>query len=294
MNDKAAVDPAPPPEVSVVVPVGSVDADLDAQLAALAEQRFTGTWELVIAVNAAGLATDPAWTGRLSAMPENATASVLDASATRGASFARNAGARAATAPLLAFCDADDLVAPDWLTELVSALATHRLVGGSLDEVSLGVDGQRDWRPAATPGSLPTYLGHPYVVSANLGIHRDLFEQIGGFDETLVRGEDMALSFAATDAGEAPAFVADAVVAYRHRRGLWPLLHQHYLYGWGMSQIIERGQLPGGRSPGALAANAQPVSRRGWVHVARRAAIAAGRLRGLVAERARSRRRAAD
>ena len=39
----------------------------------------------------------------------------------RGAAHARNAGAAAATAPQLAFCDADDRVEPDWLGEIVAA-----------------------------------------------------------------------------------------------------------------------------------------------------------------------------
>lgn len=280
------------PVVSVVVPIGDVDAELVAQLDALSAQTFGAPWELVLVANAPGLAERAELTGAADRFGSTTAVLVVDASAVRSASHARNAGARAASAPLLAFCDADDLVAPDWLAALVDALGRHRLVGGALDEVTLAVPGQERWRPAATPGELPSYLGHPYVVSANLGITRELFEQLGGFDEGLLRGEDMALSFAAIDRGADPAFVPGAVVAYRHRRGLRPLLRQHYLYGWGMSQIIARGGLPGGEAVRAFAANAQPVEHRSWVHVARRGAIALGRLRGLVAERASSRRRA--
>lgn len=279
---------APAPRVAVVIPVGALDDHLGVQLDALGAQHLDEPWELVLALNDPAAVGDPRLEELLDRVPAGRA---VDASDVRSASHARNRGAAATTAELLVFCDGDDVVAPGWLAEMVTALATEPFVGGHLDEESLGIRGQEDWRPPATPGALPTFLGHPYVVSANLGVRRELFERIGGFDEDLVRGEDMAFSFAAVDLGVSPRYVPGAVVAYRHRAGLRPLLRQHYLYGQGMSQIIARGGLPAGARGGAFRANGQPVPRRSVVHVARRAAIAAGRLRGLVAERARGRAR---
>jgi len=288
-NSDRGTDPTDPAEgcvVSVVVPVGDIDPTLAEQLTALAAQTLAERWELVLAANRPRLAVDHRWAELLAGLdPERIVTRVVDASQVRSASYARNTGAAAATGSLLVFCDGDDVAAAGWLAEMVAALRSHPFVGGALDEDSLGVPGQEHWRPPATPGALPCFLGHPYVVSANLGITRELFDQLGGFDQDLIRGEDMALSFAATSAGVVLVFVPDAVVAYRHRRGLRSLLQQHYLYGWGMSQIIARGGMPGGERGGQFRANAQPVERRTWVHKARRVAIAAGRVRGLVGER---------
>ena len=74
-------------------------------------------------------------------------------------------------------------------------------VGGHLDESVLAVPGQEDWRPPATPGGNPSFLGHPYLVSANMGVHREDFEAVGGFDTTLIRGEDIAVSWALIERG---------------------------------------------------------------------------------------------
>jgi hypothetical protein len=134
---------------------------------------------------------------------------------------------------------------------------------------------------------LPAFLGHDYLVSANLGIHRHAFEAVGGFDESLIRGEDMVISFRLVELGFDLAYAGDAVIHYRHRDGLVPMLRQHYLYGIGMSQVVRRGLLPAGALGGlrALRPSGTPVEHRSWEHLARRGAIAAGRVVGLVQER---------
>ena len=76
-------------------------------------------------------------------------------------------------------------------------------------------------------------------------------------------------------------FRADAVMHYRHRKGLRPMLHQHYLYGIGMSEILHRHGVPGDGGSNLLKANGQKVDNRSIVHVLRRGSIAAGRLVGL-------------
>lgn len=277
------------PTISVVVPVGSVDADLAEQFAALAAQDFDRPWELVLSVNQPGITADP----RIAAPPLHPLAElvVVDSSAVRSAAHARNEGAAAAGSTLLAFCDADDLVETDWLSAIEAALMTSQVVGGHLDEEQLSPAGQERWRPPATPGELPSYLGHRYPVSANMGTRRSAFDKVGGFPEGLTRCEDIAFGWALADAGIELTYAPDAVVHYRHRPGLWTMIRQHHYYGIGMTEVIERQGLPGGEvRPGMLAANKQAVTRRSVIHLLRRAAIASGRARGLVQER-RNRRR---
>ncbi len=270
--------------VSVVVPVGGVDEFLDAQLSALAAQDFDARWELVLSVNQPGVASDPRVT--TPALHPLAELRVVDSSDERGAAHARNAGAAAASAPLLAFCDSDDTVEPDWLGSIVAALQDHQVVGGHLDEEKLSPKGQERWRPPATPGELPSYLGHRYPVSANMGARRSAFEQVGGFPEGLTRCEDIAFGWSLADAGIELSYVPGAVVHYRHRPGLWTMVRQHHFYGIGMTEVIERQGLPGGEEPaGMLAANRQAVTRTSPIHLLRRGAIATGRVRGLVQER---------
>ncbi len=277
--------------VSVVIPVGRVDDDLPLQLEALADQSFDGPWELVLSLNS----DDPAQRRSLDRLLENldtaagATATIVDSSAVRSASHARNVGAAAADGDLLLFCDGDDIADVDWMATLVGALDHHRAVGGYLEERLLAVPGQEDWRPPATPDALPTFLGFPFLVSANMGVHRSEFQAVGGFDTSLIRGEDIALSWDLIERGVELGYAGKAIIHYRHRRGLWPMMKQHYLYGRGFSQILARrgvpGQVEGSAGLRALKPNSQRVDRKNLPYFARRGSIAAGRVLGLVGER---------
>jgi glycosyltransferase involved in cell wall biosynthesis len=281
------------PLASVVIPIGRVDQELTIQLDALVGQRTDDQWELVLSVNSSERADRKALEVVVAAR-ESLPARIVDSSQHRSASHARNVGAAAAEGELLLFCDGDDVAGPSWLAEMVAALAEHDAVGGHLDEDVLAVPGQEHWRPPATPDALPTFLGRPYVVSANLGVRRAAFETVGGFDTSLIRGEDIALSWDLLDHGFQLAYAPAAVIHYRHRKGLVPMLRQHYLYGRGFSQILARRGVPGDDegSTGlrALKPNNQPMAHKSSIHYARRGAIAAGRVVGLVEQQLQQRR----
>lgn len=275
-------------DVSVVMPVGSIEPELGDQLAALSMQTYTGPWELVLSLNApdARAELEQALTDFTVA---DVAVSVIDSSAVRSASHARNAGAVAAKADRIAFCDSDDIADRHWLASMMLALETHRAVGGFLEEDRLAVTGQENWRPPATPGGNPSFLGHDFLVSANMAIWADDFHEAGGFDETLLRGEDIAFSWALLRRGTALGYSPDAVMHYRHRKGLRPMMKQHYLYGRGMSQILARLGTPDGGSA-TLRPNGQRIEKMSIVHVLRRGSIAVGRVVGLVDEALPSRR----
>ncbi|MEQ1700265.1 MAG: glycosyltransferase family 2 protein, partial [Ilumatobacteraceae bacterium] len=175
-------------------------------------------------------------------------------------------------------------------------LPGHSAVGGALVEDVLRDEQQAGWRPPATPDELPTFLGAPYIVSASMAITREAFDAVGGFDEGLTRCEDIAISFALLTAGHRLGFAAGSRLHYRQRPGFRAMLRQHYLYGRGMSEVLVRYGVPGAdgvQRPSGLALmrpNGQPgEGRRTWAGVARRGAIAAGRLRGVLSERWRQR-----
>ena len=285
------------PDVTVVMPVGGVDAHLPLQLDALVDQRFDGSWELVVSLNSPDAAARVALDELLEQRPTLA-ARVVDSSGTRSASHARNVGAAAARADLLAFCDGDDIADERWLAEIAAALERAEAVGGHLGEERLAIPGQASWRPPATPGQLPTFLGQPYLVTANMGLRRAAFDQVGAFDTSLVRGEDIAFSWDLISRGIELVYVPSAIIHYRHRKGLLPMMKQHYLYGRGFSQILARRGVPSddGATSGlrALRPNGQPVDHKGVVYVLRRGSIAAGRVVGLVEERANDRRKVAQ
>ena len=271
------------PLVSVVVPVGRVDQHVRPALESILGQATTFAFEIVLSLNTAD--------------PDHALAALVDAlddrrlrivptETTPGAAAARNGGAAASEAAILAFCDADDLAEPGWLQALVDALDRYDAVTGHVDETTLGRPDQAVWRPPATPGELPRFQGHEYLLSGNLAIRREAFEAVSGFDTSLTRCEDIALGWALTRAGYRIGYAADAVILYRHRDGLLPMLRQHYLYGRGHSEVLVRHGAPDGRqsSVDLVRANGQRPDRRTLPGVLRRAAIALGRVRGLAGE----------
>ena len=124
-------DRSSPPEVSVIIPAYNASASVSKQLDALSKQALAPTFEVVLADNGSTDGTPTV----ASAYTDALNIKVVDASATRGASHARNVGARAAAASRLAFVDADDIVDPRWLSNLFHALLQHpgALLFGKLD-----------------------------------------------------------------------------------------------------------------------------------------------------------------
>jgi cellulose synthase/poly-beta-1,6-N-acetylglucosamine synthase-like glycosyltransferase len=279
------------PFASVVIPVGDIDDHLIAQVRAVLAQETPFGFDVVLSCNAA----DRQSCAELDSVPArigDPRLRVVAAHGLRSAAHARNVGARSSGAAVLAFCDADDLAAPGWLAALVAGVSDDVAVGGYLDEKRFALPRQEHWRPAATPGELPAFLGAPYLVSANMALARSAFERAGGFDESLVRCEDIAMSWRLRASGVALEFIPAAVVHYRHRAGVLHLMKQHYLYGRGMAQVLHRYEIPHDRGAerltglATLRPNAQPVEHRTFVGtVVRRGSIAAGRVVGLADER---------
>ncbi len=273
-------------EVSVVMPVGSVDPTLESALDHLDAQIVSFEWELVLALNTKDPVARRLLEGLVDAHAFDAR--IIDASDVRSASHARNVGANHARGEKLAFCDGDDQAEPDWLQQLIDALEPGTAIGGHLGEEELVVPGQENWRPPATPGNLPAFLGADYLVSANMALWAEDFAAVGGFDCDLIRGEDIDFSWRLIESGIELRYEPTAVMHYRHRAGLRSLLQQHYLYGRGMAQVLARRPPPGVESSGnrMLQANGQKTENQSVVHVLRRGAIAAGRVRGLLDDRA--------
>lgn len=217
----------PPASASVIIPLFQGADTIGAQLDALASQEDPGVpWEVVVADNGS---TDggPDIVRRWSAAP--VPAQVVDASAVRGASHARNVGARAATGELLCFCAADDVVQPSWLRAHVEEAAGHDFAGGPLEVDSPNDPRERAWRPQPEPA-----LGRgpaSFAPSSNLAFWADRFRSIGGFDETFLESHDVELSWRALDAGLRFGWVEGAAVADRLRTTLRALARQSFRAG---------------------------------------------------------------
>jgi glycosyltransferase involved in cell wall biosynthesis len=222
--------------VSVVVPVRDERVHLVQQLDAIAAQDYGGQWELVISDDGSrdgSLQLAARWTR------DHGLGRTVAAGAARGPGAARNAGARAARGDLLAFCDADDLVAADWLRELVAAAATADLVGGGHDTAMLNDEWARGCHTVHDPQAR-AYGYAPVAAGSNLAIWRDGFEALGGFDECSRTGEDVALSWSAAQAGLRYTAATRAVVHKRLAPNLRAVARQYFAYGHGDAWLFSR------------------------------------------------------
>src|SRR5690242_355556 len=102
----------PVPELSVVIAAFDAQHTLGEQLDALAGQDVGFAFEVLVCDNGSRDAT-PALVRRR--QEHEPWLRLVDASARRGPSAARNIGAGHARGRFLAFCDADDVVGQGWL-----------------------------------------------------------------------------------------------------------------------------------------------------------------------------------
>ncbi len=210
--------------ISVVLPVRDGMPWLEDQLQALVEQQGVDDWELVIADNGSSdesPATAKQWADR------HDRVRWVDAATAPGAAGARNSAVRAARGELLAFCDADDLVQPDWLAALGKALGDADAVGGIFDFWSL------NGRPPSPPipAAMQQFGFLPAGLSANLAVRRDAFDAVGGFDEGMAVGEDIDLCWRLQLAGFRFIVESGAVIFKREASGFGEVFRQAFAYG---------------------------------------------------------------
>lgn len=111
----------------------------------------------------------------------------------QGISHGRNAGIRAAAAPIVAFTDDDVRVSRDWATTILTVLATHPEVACVGGKVLPSWDGpwpawltSEHWAPLALLdyGDAPVYVTAERrlcLITANVAYRREVFDQIGMF-----------------------------------------------------------------------------------------------------------------
>lgn len=224
--------------MSVVIPARNVERTIGATLAALADQTYAGPWEVVVADNGSTDGTRgaiAAWADRFPALR------VVDASDRRGVAHARNVGAAAARGARILICDADDVPAPEWVERMAAALEDHALVTGHQELRRFNRPEQYAWTGDADPDDAPRGYGFlPYASGGNLGMRREVFDALAGFDESLLLAEDIDFGWRAYYAGYAVHFVADARIHGHMRSDLRSLAKVRFRGGLAEPALYRR------------------------------------------------------
>lgn len=218
-------DSPPPLLVSVIIPVRNSAASLAVCLASLRQQTYPDL-ELIVVDNHSSDDTR--------AVAQAAGARVFTRGPERGAQ--KNLGAQQAAGEALFFVDADMEVTPTVVADCVQALAGCDAI--LVPEESVG---EGFWN-ACVILERSCYVGDDFTEAARF-FRRSVFEQLGGFDETLVAsGDDMDLSQRARRGG----FRLGRVEArIRHHEGpRTPLLtlQKWRYYGRNMGRYIRQNR----------------------------------------------------
>ena len=248
----------PQPKLTVVIPALDAADDIARQLDALARQEWDQPWEVMVADNGSTDGTRAVVEGYADRLPG---LRVVDASETRGQAHALNAGVESARAEAVAFCDADDEVAPGWVAAMGEALARHELVACQSDTAKLNEPWVQGTREGQVPGrlstvSFPPYA--PYAGSGGLGMRRRTHARLGGFDETMFVLFDVDLCLRAHKAGIELVLVPDALLHYRYRSGWRSVFRQGRVYAEQMALVQRRHEDRAARPKG------RPWLVRGW------------------------------
>lgn len=224
LNDVDALSRSRLPVVSVVIPVRNGMPWLEEQLRAVASQKLTAEWELVVADNGSEDGTRACvqlWSEKIPRIR------LVEAAHPVGPGAARNAGVGASNGSLLVFCDADDVVQPGWLDHIVAALDINDVVSGVYDFGAADRGIEHAPIPAATNqmGFLPFGLG------ANLAVRREAFQAVSGFRENLLVGEDIDLCWRLQLAGYRFTVEQAAVVRKREPVDEWSRVRKAWSYG---------------------------------------------------------------
>jgi glycosyltransferase involved in cell wall biosynthesis len=271
--------------VSVILPSFNTEQWIGEQLTALEAQNYPDEWEIIVADNGS---TDTTRAVALSSKSRFPRLAVIDATGVRRPAHARNHGAKAASGDLLLFTDADDIVCPDWIARLTDGLRDSPVVTGPVehfaDRRTAPVQDTQQPRTRQRMGPFDQLTG------GNMGVTRELFFELGGFDETLPFGwSDVDFGIRANLRGVPVGWVDQAIVWRRRPSTVRAMWNKEFFYGRGWTmlerrypQLLPRGWKPllGRTAWLALRAPyiALPDRRRGWV-------MKAAQLTGRVRER---------
>jgi glycosyltransferase involved in cell wall biosynthesis len=213
------------PEVSVIVPAYRARATLARCVAAILAQDHP-SFEVVVVVSAD---TE----SELPQLDDDPRLRVVGVVPRMPAATARNRAVRDATGDLLAFTDADVIVPPHWLRELVAASqGGTKVVAGSV----------RNGTPDSAAGTaeylvefLDLHPGRPvrsawHGATCNMLVPRSLWERYGPYPEDMGGGEDTILTGLAREEGTFT-FAPRADVTHLNRTDLGAVMRHQYEFG---------------------------------------------------------------
>jgi glycosyltransferase involved in cell wall biosynthesis len=197
-----------PKLATVIIPTLNEEAFLDACLSSL-QRHKEGRIDAVIVVDAGSTDDTKAIAERHGVKFVPHPRSTIAAQ--------RNAGAKLAATPILAFLDADCTVTQGWAKAAVSEFENDSVVAAGAPPDIPELDNtwvQRTWsfikrKPGGTRQTVT------WIASANVWVRKSTFDEIGGFNEAFETCEDADLGYRLSERGE---LVSNPEIRVQHHR----------------------------------------------------------------------------
>lgn len=212
-------------KLSVIVPCFNVMDTIAFQLEALANQQCSDPWEIIVADNGSTDDTVAIVKQYQHRIPH---LRFVEASARRGSAHARNVAVSVAKSEALAFCDADDEVAPGWVAAMISALSKHDLVAGCNEYSKLNQPWVIQCCGYREGNGVNKHPYFPYAGASNLGVKRSVHEMVGGFDETMLSLQDVDYCWRIQEKGKTLDCAKDALVHFRFRNTIGGMYRRYW------------------------------------------------------------------
>jgi mycofactocin system glycosyltransferase len=220
------------PSISIIIPVHNRPEDINQCLKSLSQLNYPADKLEIIVV-------DDASTDHTCEIISRFPVQLIKIKENRQAPFCRNLAARRAKGDILAFLDSDCLADDLWLRELVPAFKDSQLgvIGGKVDSYfnDVGLDRYEKVKSALNMGTWAKRSRKNnsffYVPSCNMLVRKALFDDLSGFNESLVVGEDVDFCWRILKLGYDIEYRPVGTVFHKHRNRLIPFCRRRFDYG---------------------------------------------------------------
>jgi glycosyltransferase involved in cell wall biosynthesis len=252
---------APPPRISVVIPVLDGAKVLPGCLDALVGQRDAPRFEVIVVDNGSRDATAAV------AREHSVHPRVVSESA-RGPYAARNTGIAAASGEIIAFTDADCVPDERWLAEGAAAIdGGAGLVGGAIEQRPSTRATVWERYDAAMYLAQDLYVAEQgFAATANLFVRAEVFSRLGSFRPELVASGDQEMCRRATAAGFPLVYAPAARIEHHPRATLRDTWALHRKLGSGFAELARAGMRTSAASDPALRISIHWVAGRTGLH----------------------------
>lgn len=260
-----------PPSVSVVVPVFNGEETIGACLQSLLNQTRP-PHEVIVVDNGSTDRTIETIKGF--SQEHQGLNLVLVSESVKGPAACRNRGVALSQSEIICFTDADCVPDSDWTRDVAEAFSVSDVgaVAGNLYGYKPSGVIQEFLSLYTLRGLADDRIFQQYTLTeggfatANLSVRRKVFDEAGGFDQSMRYGEDHDLCVRIMEQGHKLRYVPNAVVYHIHRNSLKGFVRQSFFTGMAQADLLRKYhsgvllmEMPG------RTFRREPYARRIWV-----------------------------